>query len=152
MEMFLSNHSVFSIQGYLVQEHLHQCKWSSGLQIQRCHLNPWSHSKRKIGNLNMDMGMGIVHVVMNVHVYIVVCQEFLQWSNVHHPMKQFGSPLLHLLQLPVEYKCFGCALKTVIVDHVYDPAPVMHCKGKEPYLLWCHHHQRSCMLIFCAQV
>ena len=78
MEMFISNHSVFSIQCHLVQEHLHHWKWSSGLRIQRCHLNPWSHSKRKFGNLSMDTGTGTVCVVMTVHVYIVVCQEFLQ--------------------------------------------------------------------------
>ena len=48
----------------------------------------------------MDMGTGIVHVVMNVPVHIKVCQEFLWWSIVHHPMKQFGNPLPLLLLLP----------------------------------------------------
>ena len=78
MEMFISKHNIFSIQCHLVQEHLHHWKWSSGLRIWRCHFNPWSHSKRKVGNPNMDMGTGIVHVIMNVYAYIVVCQEFLQ--------------------------------------------------------------------------
>ena len=132
MEMFISNQGAFSIQCHLVQECLHHWKWSM----------------KSIGNLNI----GIVHVVMNICVYMVVCQEFLQWSNVHHPTKWFGSPLLHLLHLPGEYKHFGHTLKTVIIDHVYDAAFVTHCKGKEPYLLWCHHHQRSCMSIFSAQV
>ena len=36
-------------------------------------------------------------MLMNVHVCTMVCQEFLQWSIVHHPMEQFGNPLLHLL-------------------------------------------------------
>ena len=54
--------------------------------------------------MNIDMGRGIVCVVMNVCVCIMVCQEFLQWSNVNHPMKQIGSPLLHYLLLPGAYK------------------------------------------------
>ena len=53
-------------------------------------------SKKEFDNLHMDMGMDIVSVVPNVHVYIMVCQEFLQWSNFHHPMKQFENPLLLL--------------------------------------------------------
>ena len=44
------------------------------------------------GNLHMGTGMGIVHVVINVHVCTMVCQGSLQWSSVHHPMEQFGNP------------------------------------------------------------
>ena len=47
--------------------------------------------------MHMDTSMGIVHVVTNVCVCIMVCQEFLQWSNVHHSMKQFENPLLLLV-------------------------------------------------------
>ena len=42
----------------------------------------------------MGMGMGIVHVVLNVHVCINVCPEFLPQSNGHLPMKLFQNPLL----------------------------------------------------------
>ena len=36
------------------------------------------------GNPTMDMDMDIVHVVMNVHEYINLCQGFLPYPNVHH--------------------------------------------------------------------
>ena len=76
------------------------------------------------------MGMGKVHVVTNVCVYIMVCQEFLWWSNVHHPMKQFGNPLLILLLLPGVYDPQEHAWKIVHVDCVYSSAFVMHWKGR----------------------
>ena len=66
--------------------------------------------------------MGIVHVVMNVHVDIKVCQEFLWWSSVHHPMKQFGNPIL----LPGVYEPQDCAWKIVQVGHMYGSTFVMH--------------------------
>ena len=69
---------IFSVHCPQVQGYPHHWKWSLGLQIQRCHLNPWSRSRVESGNLHMDMGMGIVHVVMNVCVCIIVCQESLQ--------------------------------------------------------------------------
>ena len=47
----------------------------------------------------MDMGMGIVHVVRNVHEYIDVCQGFLPYSSVHHWAVMFGNPLPCLLHL-----------------------------------------------------
>ena len=71
----------------------------------------------------MDIGMGIVHWVMNVCVYIMVCQEFLWWSNVHHPMKQFGNPLL---LLPGVYEPQDHAWNIVHVDHEYGSTFVMH--------------------------
>ena len=79
----------------------------------------------------MDMGMGIVHVVMNVHVHIMVCQEFLQWSNVHHLMKQFGNPLP---LLPGLYMLQDCAWKIVYVDQLHDAMLVAYCKVKRPLL------------------
>ena len=72
----------------------------------------------------MDTGTGIVCVVMNVCVDIIVCQEFLWWSNVHHQTKQFGNPLL--LLLPGVYWPRDHAWKIVHVDHVYGSAFVMH--------------------------
>ena len=53
------------------------------------------------GNLNMDMGIDIVCVVMNVHEYINVCQGFLPYPNVHHQVGPFGNllPLFLLLLL-----------------------------------------------------
>ena len=70
----------FSIQCPRVQGCLHHWMWSSGLQLQRCHLNPRYHSMMKFDGLNMD----IVHVVMNVYGYIDVCQGFLPYPSVHH--------------------------------------------------------------------
>ena len=54
-----------------------------------------------LGNLNMDMDMGIVHVVGNVHGNTDVCQGFPPYPNVHHQVGLFGSllPLLLLLLL-----------------------------------------------------
>ena len=82
--MFISNHSLFSIQCHGVQGCLHPWMQSSGLQTQRCHLNPVCHGMMMLGILNMDMDMDIVHVVMNVHEYIDVCQGFPPYPNVHH--------------------------------------------------------------------
>ena len=84
----------------------------------------------------MNMGMGIVRVVTNVHVHIVVCQEFLWWSNVHHPMKLFGNPLpLLLLLLPGLYGHQDCAWKIGHVDQVHDAVLVVYCKVKRLLLL-----------------
>ena len=66
----------------------------------RCHLNPVCHSTMMSGSLHMDMGMGIVHVVRNVHEYIKVCQGFLPYLNVHHQGALSGSLLPFLLLLP----------------------------------------------------
>ena len=52
-----------------------------------------------LGIPNMDMDMDIVHVVMNVHGYIDVCQGFPLYPNVHHQVGLFESPLLLLLFL-----------------------------------------------------
>ena len=51
------------------------------------------HSMMMSGSFHMDMGMGIVHVVRDVHEYIRVCQGFLPYPNVHHQGALFGSPL-----------------------------------------------------------
>ena len=80
--------------------------------------------------------MDIVHVVRNVCVYIMVCQEFLLWSNVYHPMKQCGNPLLLLLLLlPGLHKHQDCAWKIVLVDQVHDAVLVAYCKAKKLLLL-----------------
>ena len=67
--------------------------------IWRCHLNPRYHSMMKFDNPNMDMDMDIVHVVMNVHGYIDVCQGFLPYPSVHHQVGLLGSSLPLLLLL-----------------------------------------------------
>ena len=52
------------------------------------------------GNPNMDMDMDIIHLVMNVHEYINICQGFLPYPNVHQQVGLFGNPLpLPLLML-----------------------------------------------------
>ena len=68
--------------------------WSSGLQTQRCHLNAMCCSRMMHGNPNKDMGMDIVHVVMNVHEYMKTCQRFPLYPNVRHQVGLFGSPRL----------------------------------------------------------
>ena len=75
---------------------------SSGLQTWIYHLNPVCHSMMISGNLHMDMGMDIVHVVMNVHEYINVCQGFLPYFNFHPQAVWFGNPLPCLLLLHLE--------------------------------------------------
>ena len=82
----------------------------------------------------MDRGMGIVHVVMNIHVHIVVCPEFLQWSNDHHPTKRFGNPLPFLL-LPGLYGHQDCAWKIVHVDQLHDAVLVAYYKAKRLLVL-----------------
>ena len=57
------------------------------------------HSMMMLGNPNIDMDMDIVHVVMNVHGYIDVCQGFSPYPNVHHRAGLLGSPLPLLLLL-----------------------------------------------------
>ena len=85
-----------SIQLHQVQGHLHHWMLSLDPQTGRCHSNPRYHSMMRFGNLNMDTDMDIAHVVMNVHGYRNVCQEFLQYPSVHHWARLLGSPLLLL--------------------------------------------------------
>ena len=95
--MFISNHSPFSIQHHWVWGCLHCWMSSLDTQTQRCHSNPRYCSMMRFGNPNMDTDMDIVHVIMNVHGYINVYQEFLPYPSVHHLVGLLGSPLPLLL-------------------------------------------------------
>ena len=50
----------------------------------------------RLCNLDMGVGMDIIHAGVNVHVCINVYQEFLLYSNPHHLVRPSERPLLLL--------------------------------------------------------
>ena len=77
-------------------------------------------------NPNMGMGMDIVHVVLNVHVYINVYMEFLLQSNGHLPMKLLENPLPLHLGHPI---WVGCTWKMAAVENLQGCAKVLCWKA-----------------------
>ena len=101
-----------------------------------------------LSNRNMETDMDIVHVVMNVHEYINVCQGFLPYPNEHHQVRQFESPLPLLLLMHSR-----CTWKVVTGRHLCAAALVVYCQGMRSHLLECHHHlQKNSRLNICIQV
>ena len=96
-QTFISNCSLFSIQCPWMEGCLHHWMWSWFLQTQKCHLNPVCCSMMMSGGSHMDKGMGIVHVVRNVHECIKFYWKSPPFPNVCHQVVLFGSPLLLLL-------------------------------------------------------
>ena len=136
--MFISNHSIFSIQHLWGEGCPHHWMWSYSLQTWRCYSSPVCQSMMS-GNLHMGTDMGIIHVVRNVHEYIEVCQGFHPNSNVHPWVVQFGNPLPYLFVL-----CLGWSIclrgKVFIEEHLSDTALMVFSLGVEAHLQGCHHH------------
>ena len=70
----------------------------------------------KMYTTNMGRGTDTGHVVLNVHVYINVCLEFLLQSNGHLPMELFENPLLPHLGHPI---WIGCIWKMADVENLW---------------------------------